>query len=156
MPSDITSQNIMCRPSPVQISSALYQTTMALASAPILIRIIRTRKNVTLLLIITMLEITHCAWIGTSTIAPANLMDLISSMTLHRLINDNIGIAWIAIFQVNNVLYYCQGSLFALSSKQWVVLWDDYKSFRNTPCFWFKLIRYNLFCRVENSSTYLA
>ena len=61
MPSDITSQNIMCRPSPVQISSALYQQTMVLASAPILIRIIRTRKNVTLLLIITMLEITHCA-----------------------------------------------------------------------------------------------
>ena len=69
---------------------------------------------------------------------------------------DNIGIAWIATFQVNNVLYYCQGSLFALSSKQWVVLWDDYKSFRYTPRFWYKLIRYNLFCRVDNSSTYLA
>ena len=63
MPSDITSQNIMSRPSPVQISSALYQKTMALASAPILIRIImiRTIRNVTLLLVITLLEITHCA-----------------------------------------------------------------------------------------------
>ena len=61
MPSDITGKNIMCRPSQVQILSALYQTTMAPASASILIRIIRTTGNVTLLLIITLLEITRCA-----------------------------------------------------------------------------------------------
>ncbi|CAH3037176.1 unnamed protein product [Porites lobata] len=47
---------------------------------------------------------------------PANLMDLISSMTLHRLINDNIGIAWIAIFQVitlegwSDIMYFVQDS----------------------------------------------
>lgn len=48
---------------------------------------------------------------------------------------DNIGIAWIAIFQVNNVLYYCQCSLFALSSKQWGVMWDGYKSFDTLAVF---------------------
>ena len=59
MPSDITSQNFMGPPSPVQILSARYQTTMALASVQILIRIIRTIRNATLPLIITMPEITH-------------------------------------------------------------------------------------------------